>query len=678
MAHPSPFGVAHGFTFGDGTLASEGARAYLDPRKDAELLPFFGTCMTDDRGSQLVVRQLPRFFKRFPSLFILRQQRERFEAATKSFERLRWVVESVEATDRVEEVYCAVVERSRAFVLEDNLLTGNCFGCAEGGDAITFIQKIEHLTFAEAVERLAGKAGVELRYEQGGAAPRLHVGQRTRLVEAHAAAQAFYAEQLHDTSASPAREFLAERGFDEAAARQFGVGYSPDSWDALTRHLAGKGFTREELLTAGLVSQSQRGVIDRFRGRLMFPIADITGDVVGFGARKLLESDPQAKYLNTPETPIYKKSHILYGVDRAKRDIARRHQAVVVEGYTDVMACHLAGVTTAVASCGTSFGLDHIQILRRLLMDQDEFRGEVIFTFDGDAAGQKAAMRAFEEDARFVTQTFVAVEPGGLDPCELRLAKGDAAVRDLVARRVPLFEFYLRTILDRYDLDKPEGRIQALEAAAPVVAGIRVHALRPEYARQLAGWLGMDVDTVLRRVGADRNGRAQPGGTPAVRRPRDLDDAALQVEREAVKVVLQRPDLAAPSWSDVAPELFTDPGYLACRDVVDRAGGPKDVDDLPAFVRRMRDAAPDDQVRGLLTELAVEPMRTAGSSADRYAVAVLARLQEIGVTRRVQELKGRLQRLNPEQADDYNRLFGDLIALEARRHALREQAIGEL
>ena len=179
--------------------------------------------------------------------------------------------------------------------------------------------------------------------------------------------------------------------------------------------------------------QGQRGVYDRFRGRLIWPIRDISGDVIGFGARKLFEDDQGPKYLNTPETPLYKKSQVLYGVDLAKQEIARRFQAVIVEGYTDVMACHLAGVETAVATCGTAFGEEHIKVLRRLLMDQSEFRGEVVFTFDGDAAGQKAALKAFEGDQKFVTQTFVAVEPDGLDPCELRQHKGDAAVRDLVA-----------------------------------------------------------------------------------------------------------------------------------------------------------------------------------------------------------------------------------------------------
>src|SRR5262249_18973838 len=147
------------------------------------------------------------------------------------------------------------------------------------------------------------------------------------------------------------------------------------------------------------------------------------------------------KYLNTPETPLYKKSHLLYGIDLAKKDIANQLQAVVVEGYTDVMACHLAGVTTAVATCGTAFGSDHIKVLRRLLADQSEFRGKVIFTFDGDEAGRQAALRAFADEHRFVTQTYVAVEPNGLDPCDLRVRGGDAAVADLIASRVPLFEF---------------------------------------------------------------------------------------------------------------------------------------------------------------------------------------------------------------------------------------------
>ena len=296
------------------------------------------------------------------------------------------------------------------------------------------------------------------------------------------------------------RTFLSDRGFDQAAAAHFGVGYALQGWDHLTRHLRGRGFGEEELLAAGLVVQGNRGVYDRFRGRLLWPIRDLAGDVVGFGARKLHESDDGPKYLNTPETPIYKKSQVLYGLDLAKRDVAKLQRAVVVEGYTDVMACHVAGVTTAIATCGTSFGAEHIKVLRRLLMDDDTFRGEVIFTFDGDAAGQKAALRAFTEDQRFVARTFVAVEPTGLDPCDLRLSHGDEAVRELVDRRVPLFEFAIRSVLATHDLATPEGRIAALHEAAPVVAQIRDVSLRPEYARSLAGWLGMEVQPVITAV----------------------------------------------------------------------------------------------------------------------------------------------------------------------------------
>src|SRR5207253_10446414 len=199
----------------------------------------------------------------------------------------------------------------------------------------------------------------------------------------------FYAERLHTLTARPAREFLTERGFELADAERFGIGYAPAEWEALTRHLRGRGFTDAELMAVGRASQGRRGPVDRFRGRLMWPIRDLTGDVIAFGARKLAVDDDGAKYLNTPETPLFKKSSVLYGADLAKREIAHRRQAVIVEGYTDVMACHLSGVPTAVATSGTSFGDGHLKVLRRLLMDADQFLGEAVFTFDGGAAGPR-------------------------------------------------------------------------------------------------------------------------------------------------------------------------------------------------------------------------------------------------------------------------------------------------
>ena len=568
-------------------------------------------------------------------------------------------------------------ERSPSFHVTPSRGMYYCFGCGEGGDVISFVMKVDHCTFAEAVEKLAGKAGVELRYVEGGAAVNRQQGQRTRLVEAHKAAAVFYAEQLQQPDAAPGRAFLTERGFDQAAAERFGVGFAPKGWDALTGHLRKKGFTDDELKAAGLVSQGQRGIYDRFRGRLVWPIRDMAGDTVGFGARRLFDDDEGPKYLNTPETPIYKKSQVLYGIDLARRDIAKEQTAVIVEGYTDVMACHLAGVTTAVATCGTSFGADHIKVLRRLLMDDDTMRGRVVFTFDGDAAGQKAALRAFEEDQRFVANTFVAVEANGMDPCDLRLAKGDAAVAALVEGRVPLFEFAIRSTLASFDLDTPEGRIAALREAAPVVARIKDPALRPEYTRSLAGWLGMDVETVRRAVGGrGQTAAREPEGSTfsSAARPQRRDPSHT-VEREALKCALQHPGAVEEWYASVEPEAYTHPQARAVHDAIAAAGGPRAALTGLAWIDAVLAVAADDDVRRLVRELTVEPLPSSEQHDDRYATSVLARLLEIDAARRIEELRGRLQRTDAD-SPDYGQVFADLLALEEYRRALAEDARG--
>jgi DNA primase len=570
-------------------------------------------------------------------------------------------------------------EKSPSFSVRPSVGSFHCFGCQVGGDVISFVMQIDHLTFAETVERLADRYGVQLRYEEGGVTPGRQQGQRTRLVEAHKVAAQFYAEQLATPAAAPGRQFLAERSFDQAAAEHFGVGFAPRDWDLLTQHLRGRGFSTEELVTAGLAREGQRGPIDRFMARLLWPIRDVSGDVVGFGARRLFDDDRiEAKYVNTPETPLYKKSTVLYGLDLAKKDIARRLQAVVVEGYTDVMACHLAGVGTAVATCGTAFGSDHIKILRRLLMDQAEFRGEVVFTFDGDSAGQKAALKAFQDDQKFVTQTFVAVEPSGMDPCELRQHKGDTAVRDLVARRVPLFEFAIRTRLATYDLDTAEGRTAATRAGMEVVRDIRDVSLRANYARQLAGWIGLpDPDELVRqsRGGVGNVGRRPSAPTSQI----DLHDPSVRVERDALKLALQTPALAV-GYDELPADVFTAPPYAALHHAVLAAGGPAAAGEGGAvWVGKVEAAAPDDAARGLVRELAVEPLASEQVALTRYATEVLARLEELAATRRIAEVKSRLQRINPVEASaEYNRLFGELVAFEAHRRALRERAIGTL
>jgi DNA primase len=407
-------------------------------------------------------------------------------------------------------------ERSPSFHVRPQVGFYHCFGCGEGGDVYKFLQQMDHVTFAEAVERLAATIGYQLHYEDGGAA--VDQGNRARLLAANEAAREYFAEQLTapGPGADTARAFLGERGFDASVAAHFGVGYAPQGWDNLGKHLRTRGFTEKELSEAGLLSSGDRGTYDRFRGRLIWPIRDQTGQTVGFGARRLFDDDKGPKYLNTPETMVYHKAQVLYGLDLAKRDIARSRQVVVVEGYTDVMACHLAGVTTAVATCGTSFGVEHIKIMRRVLSDDSAGLGEVVFTFDPDAAGQKAALRAFSEEQRFAAQTYVAVGADGLDPCDLRLAKGDDAVRRMVKGKKPMFEFVIKQKLSAYDLETVEGRVAALRDAAPIVADIRDSALRPAYTRQLAKMLAMELDDVRRAVeSSGSRSRGASGGERA-------------------------------------------------------------------------------------------------------------------------------------------------------------------
>jgi DNA primase len=615
-----------------------------------------------------------------------------------------------------------------------------CFSCTEGGDVIAFVRKIDALSFTEAVERLAARVGIELRYEQGGHVPGQEQSKRRRLLEAHRAAADFYAQQFLTASAAPGREFLASRGFEIADAQRFGVGYAPDDWEMTTRHLRGLGFTEDELLTGGLAGRGRHGLTDKFRGRLIWPIRDLSGDVIAFGARKLAADDNGPKYLNTPETPIFKKSSMLYGADLAKRDIAQRRQAVIVEGYTDVMACHLAGVTTAVATSGTSFGEGHIAILRRLLMDDDRLKGEVIFTFDGDTAGRRAALRAFGMEERFVTQTFVAVQPDGLDPCDLRLKEGDAAVRDLVASRLPLYEFAVRAAMSDYDLESAEGRIAALDGAARIVARIKDVALRKVYAIKVDRWLGlMDEDLVIKRIGEHIPGRSvrkdggRPGsgqrdaGRPAPHRqdtglvpppgspgqpgdgqgsvgsgssgpgssgpgssglgsagagrqaPAGYDPSGpvVNLERQALKLAIQRPALLGPAFDGMGSDVFTVPTHRSVRELIGACGGVATAGPVREWVERLLAAAPNDNARMFLTRLAVESVEAPGADGEpdaRFADDVLTRIEELAVSRQIVAVKSRLQRMNPvtEQAE-YNRMFGDLVALEQRRKLLLER-----
>jgi DNA primase len=575
-------------------------------------------------------------------------------------------------------------ERSPSFHVRPQVGFYHCFGCGEGGNVFTFLQKMDAVSFREAVERLAGRLGYELHYEDGGEA-NSDYGARARILAANSEAESFYRAQLGTPEAEPGRVFLGSRGVDESAATPLGVGFAPRG-GALGRHLTSKGFSVDEQVTAGLVGRGDRGdVYDRFRGRLVWPIRDITGATLGFGARRLLDDDKGPKYLNTPDTAVYHKSQVLYGLDLARRDIAKAKQVVIVEGYTDVMAAHLAGVTTAIATCGTAFGVDHIKVVRRVLGDvansDTSSTGEVIFTFDPDEAGQKAASRAFAEEQRFTAQTYVAVAPDGLDPCDLRLARGDDAVKRLVRTRKPMFEFMIRRQLEAHDLETVEGRVAALRASAPVLAGIRDEALRVGYARDTAKWIGADPDEVLRAVAAaSTRGAAstRPSGTTASEAPSATaismtalrTDPDTRLERDALMAMLQHPDtIGSELLVRAARAGFADQTLAVVRDAIGmHATSVAGAD----WVARIAAEVPTGYDT-LVQQLAVAPIPEREELIATYCTSVVRSLVDRDLFRRKRDLLGTLQRTDAAaEPARYGELQRELVSIENERRALRD------
>jgi DNA primase len=568
-------------------------------------------------------------------------------------------------------------ERSPSFHVRPQVGFYHCFGCGEGGDVFTFLMKMEHVSFAEAVERMAGRIGYELHYEDGGQAS--DHGARARILAANEAAAAFYVAQLTTPEAEPGRRFLGERGFDPSAAQRFGIGFAPRG-GAVGRHLKTLGFTEEELVTAGILGRGDRGdIYDRFRGRLIWPIRDVTGATLGFGARKLLDDDNGPKYLNTPETPVYHKSQVLYGLDLARKDIARGKQVVVVEGYTDVMACHLAGVTTAVATCGTAFGVDHIKMIRRVMGDvaNADVRGtgEVIFTFDPDAAGQNAASKAFAEEQRFAAQTFVAVAPEGLDPCDLRLKRGEDAVKALIRDRKPMFEFMLRRVLDMHNLESVEGRVAALREAAPVVAGIRDPALGSGYRRTLAGWLGVDiadVDRAVKSVGRAAQPQEEPQQRPAGPTLVQLStDPQTRLERDAVMAILQHPTAVGVELVNRFGSVgFVDESLATVRDAIATSVASLE---SPTWLSIVTEEVPV-LYASLVQQLGVAPIPQREELMASYCVDVVINLIDRDLLRKKKDLLGALQRLDREtQGERYGEVQRELVQIEADRRTIRSE-----
>ncbi len=550
-----------------------------------------------------------------------------------------------------------------------------CFGCGEGGDVITFLQKHQNLAFTEAVQALADRTGIQLRITDDGTGQ--PPGLRKRILEANSAAEAFFSSQLGSPEAIEARLFLDRRGFDRAVALRFGLGYAPRNGRALRQALQAKGFDDDTLKAAGLIRDGGR---DFFVGRLLWPIRDSASSVLGFGARRIHDDDRlPAKYINTPETPVYKKSQVLYGLDLARQAIGKRSQAVVVEGYTDVMAAHIAGVDTAVASCGTAFGDDHARLLQRLMGTTDGLHGEVIFTFDGDQAGQKAALRVFKGDQNFIAQTYVAVEPTGMDPCDLRLQQGDAAVRELVGRRVPLYRFVMENAILGFDLDRADGRLGALRESSELISAIRDSSLVSQYLRELSGMLGMDIEEVRREV-VRKQRRGGPAASPEplaeAAAPKadpswpNPGDPALRLERDTLKLMLQHPLTFDASWNGVELEDFSHPGYQAIFALI--LATPL----VEGWSDELRAGASNELVTQLLVSLLVEPLLR--DSDESYSMAHSSRLQLARIVRSIAQLKSRLQRTDPvKDPTGHRSQFAELTALEMERKRLLAVGVGE-
>lgn len=644
-------------------------------------------------------------------------------------------------------------EKTPSFSVRPALGVWHCFGCGLGGDVFGYVEHQENVDFRDAVELLADKYHIELHYDQSNAKKEHTGSKRARLLEANEAAQEFFVSQLMTKDALAARKLLDGRNFSQADCQRFGCGYAPQGWDNLVRYLAGKGFTQQEMLDAGLARQGQHGVYDYFRGRVTWPIRDSTGRALGFGARKLYEDDSiGAKYINTPDTALYRKNQVLYGIDMAKAAIVKKRQVVIVEGYTDVMAMHLAGVDTAIATCGTAFGAEHAKIVRRLIADDSlgavqligplkvdgqQLSSRIVFTFDGDAAGQKAAIHAFGLDAAFSTQAFVAVADDNLDPCDLRIKRGNEAVRALIANAEPLYDFVIKTAIGRFDTTYTTGQMGAVKAVAPLIAQIRDRSLLDLYSRKAVRQIGIDLDIMQREVRDARrklnvrdedayapkrrfaaNAAAaeprmeqgvNPYANPSARKAlehRDaaeqsyyrIDDAVFICEQQFMATLIQVPLAVDPTlFASLTLLSFMTPVFRTLFQAIAAAGGLPSTDTPQGLWMHNLTKAGGPMLESVINELAVMQLPLPPSDADterasqqsqeinvqlrkptdderRYASELIIRLLDTGIMRRIGADQRRMAQL-PDGAEKIE-LLGQITKLETLRKDLQARVFG--
>jgi DNA primase len=546
-------------------------------------------------------------------------------------------------------------EKTGSFSVSPSKQVFYCFGCGKGGDAITFLRELEHLSYVEAIERLAGVAGVSLRFEGDSAAERRKAERRKALYRANEQAAELFVEMLRDgKEAAGARAYLTERGITPDALAAFQVGYAPGYPDFLLRRLGGnRDLSSEVLLEAGLATRTDDGTVrDRFRGRITFPINDLQGRFIGFGAR-VVPSDArageQAKYLNTAETPIYRKHEVLYNMHRARQAVAKAGEVFVVEGYTDVIGLTQAGLPNVVATCGTALGEKHFEQLSR-------FAQRAILSFDSDEAGARAAERAFEFQEKFPITAVVLIMPEGLDPADFVAKHGSDAVRAAAASARPLVEYMVRRIVERHDLSSIEGQSAAVSAALPVLERLNDPVRRSEYAGLLADLAGVSHASVVQSL------TRHLGGKPAeVASTMKRGTARERVEHEVLRLIAR---------GDVPPELASS---------IDE--GDFSIKKLRASFVALRDAkwdasaiagGPDPELASRIASLTVEPME--GDPSPEYATAVVDSLRGFVLRARSDELRAQLQKLNPTTDAAYDEQFRQLVEVDGELRRLKERS----
>jgi DNA primase len=546
-------------------------------------------------------------------------------------------------------------EKTPSFAVDPAKQLYHCYGCQAGGNAFNFLMGVESLTFPEAVERLAKQAGINLRYEGRSPEDRKAASRRQSLFRANARAADLYHRHLMDhRDAGEARRYLEARGIPKETAVEFGIGYAPGFPDFLLRQLA-REFSPEILVEAGLALKDSSGSVrDRFRNRVTFPVNDLAGQAVGFGARLLTGEGP--KYLNSPETPVYKKGEMLYNLHRAKAQVTDGGRAYVVEGYTDVIALHQGGAPTAVATCGTALSEGHLRLLSR-------FARQAVLAFDSDEAGARAAERAYGFMTQHAVEIRVLVLPEGLDPADFVQARGADAFKEMAEQAVPLVEYMIRRRLRTQDLRSPEGQARAVRETLPIVSGLDDPVLRSQYAGVLAELVEVKVDKVLEELewsprGATGNGEQAgvPRKSPEVRVP------SREVEKEALKLLMQFPDLAGDRLDALDDDHFTKESHRKVLALLRKSAGQAPAE----VIGRLQ----EERMARFLAELAVEPLK--GEVGKEYAERVFSRLEEFFLSRRIDIMKKRLERINPlTESTSFDSLYGELIALEGERRKVR-------